>query len=238
MGSDFVSIRGTASREPARAPVDARAATSTGAKRFSFETTPIHGWACRKPPRDAARSVAQALPKGKGAATPAPGASIALNPCREHGAQHWSVSLRRGRWSEHHGLLGHHLRLRGQENVPVRRRSWALAGNRHRVLDLQTMQWSSLYPTTPRSEMTLSNGDSDLGRWISTNQPYARHSYNMTVVAGRRFYLFHTLWAGRPPGGAESAVRRPRLLVRLRRQGLEVQSDFERANALGLLSNS
>jgi hypothetical protein len=59
-----------------------------------------------------------------------------------------------------------------------------------RVLDLSTMQWSSLYPTTPRSQMTVANGDSDLGRWISTNQPYARHSYNMSLVAGRRFYLF------------------------------------------------
>ena len=59
-----------------------------------------------------------------------------------------------------------------------------------RVLDLQTMQWSSLYPTTPRKEMTIANGDSDLGRWISTNQPYARHTYNNMLVAGRRFYLF------------------------------------------------
>ncbi len=58
-----------------------------------------------------------------------------------------------------------------------------------RILDLTTMRWSSLYAPTKRSEMTLANGDSDYGRWISTNQPYARHSYNMTVVVGRRFYL-------------------------------------------------
>src|SRR6185312_17074926 len=31
-------------------------------------------------------------------------------------------------------------------------------------------------------------------RWISTNQPYARHTYNMTLVAGRRFYMF--TWYG------------------------------------------
>ena len=61
-----------------------------------------------------------------------------------------------------------------------------------RILDLTTMQWSSLYPPTKRSEMALANGDSGYGRWISTNQPYARHSYNMSVVAGRRFYLFTT----------------------------------------------
>ena len=61
-----------------------------------------------------------------------------------------------------------------------------------RILDLATMQWSSLYPPTKRSEMTLANADSNYGRWISTNQPYARHSYNMSLVAGRRFYLFAT----------------------------------------------
>jgi hypothetical protein len=59
-----------------------------------------------------------------------------------------------------------------------------------RVLDLVTLQWSSLYQTTKRSEMTVANGDSSRGRWISTNQPYARHSYNMTLVVGRRFYMF------------------------------------------------
>lgn len=63
-----------------------------------------------------------------------------------------------------------------------------------RVLDLNTLDWSSLYPTTKRAEMVEANGDSDLGRWISTNQPYARHTYNMTLVAGRRFYMF--TWYG------------------------------------------
>ena len=62
-----------------------------------------------------------------------------------------------------------------------------------RAYDLTTLQWSSLYPPTPRSEMTLANGDSSFGRWISTNQPYARHSYNMSVVVGRRFYLMMQL---------------------------------------------
>ena len=41
--------------------------------------------------------------------------------------------------------------------------------------------------------MTLANGDSDYGRWRSTNQPYARHSYNMSLVVGRRFYLMMQL---------------------------------------------
>jgi hypothetical protein len=62
-----------------------------------------------------------------------------------------------------------------------------------RAYDLTALQWSSLYPPTPRSEMTLANGDSDFGRWRSTNQPYARHSYNMSLVVGRRFYLMMQL---------------------------------------------
>jgi hypothetical protein len=62
-----------------------------------------------------------------------------------------------------------------------------------RAFDLATLQWSSLYPPTPRGAMTLANGDSDFGRWRSTNQPYARHSYNMSLVAGRRFYLMMQL---------------------------------------------
>ncbi len=77
-----------------------------------------------------------------------------------------------------------------------------------RIFDLTTSQWSSLYPPTPRSAMTLANGDSNYGRWISTNQPYARHSYNMSLVVGRRFYLFtpygqadHLDGPGPPYGG-------------------------------------
>jgi hypothetical protein len=58
-----------------------------------------------------------------------------------------------------------------------------------RAFDLGTLQWSSLYPPTPRSAMNVANGDSDFGRWRSTNQPYARHSYNMSLVVDRRFYL-------------------------------------------------
>ena len=58
-----------------------------------------------------------------------------------------------------------------------------------RSLDLSTLAWSSLYPSMPYSDMTLANCDSDRGRWISTNHPFARHSYNETLVVGRRFYM-------------------------------------------------
>jgi hypothetical protein len=34
------------------------------------------------------------------------------------------------------------------------------------------------------------------GRWITTNQPTARHTYNMTLVAGRRFPCCRTRNAG------------------------------------------
>jgi len=134
---------------------------------------------------------AQALPKGKGAATPAPGAraspsTLAANTARNIGP-YPSGEVGGQNITDYSGItydsVGKRMCLFGGGHGPSQETDI-------RVLDLQTMQWSSLYPTTPRSEMTLSNGDSDLGRWISTNQPYARHSYNMTVVAGRRFYLF------------------------------------------------
>jgi hypothetical protein len=58
-----------------------------------------------------------------------------------------------------------------------------------RALDLATLRWSSLYPPTPVREMTRANCDPDLGRYRSTRQPTARHSYNLTLVRGRRFYM-------------------------------------------------
>jgi hypothetical protein len=58
-----------------------------------------------------------------------------------------------------------------------------------RALDLATLRWSSLYAPTPVREMTRANCDPDLGRYRSTNQPTARHSYNLTLVRGRRFYM-------------------------------------------------
>jgi hypothetical protein len=59
-----------------------------------------------------------------------------------------------------------------------------------RVFDLNSLQWSSLYPPTPVAAMQKNaNLDSDRGRYISTNQPTARHTYNLTLVRGRRFYM-------------------------------------------------
>lgn len=65
-----------------------------------------------------------------------------------------------------------------------------------RTLNMDSLEWTSLYPSTPRGDMVPSNGDSAYGRWISTNQPYARHTYNMTVVVRHRFYMF--AWYGQP----------------------------------------
>ena len=104
-----------------------------------------------------------------------------------------------------------------------------------RTLSMDSLEWASLYPSTKRSDMTLANGDSDHGRWISTNQPYARHTYNMTVVAGRRFYMF--AWYGQPDhlDRPNSRVWRTRLLVRLRRENLELQPIPRVQNALDVL---
>jgi hypothetical protein len=37
--------------------------------------------------------------------------------------------------------------------------------------------------------MVLSNFDGEKGRYINTNQPTARHTYNLTLIRGRRFYM-------------------------------------------------
>jgi len=58
-----------------------------------------------------------------------------------------------------------------------------------RIFDLNTLRWSSLFPPTPVSEMVRANCDVDNGRYITTNHPTARHSYNLTLVRGRRFYM-------------------------------------------------
>jgi len=58
-----------------------------------------------------------------------------------------------------------------------------------RALDLATQTWSSLYPPTPVAEITFANCDVGQGRYITTNQPTARHSYNLMVVRGNRLYL-------------------------------------------------
>ena len=134
---------------------------------------------------------AQALPKGKGAATAAPQAraspsTLAANTARNIGP-YASTEVGAPNITDFSGItydpVGKRMCLFGGGHGPSQETDI-------RVLDLQTMQWSSLYPTTPRKEMTIANGDSDLGRWISTNQPYARHTYNNMLVAGRRFYLF------------------------------------------------
>lgn len=60
-----------------------------------------------------------------------------------------------------------------------------------RVLDLSTLTWSSLYTPTPASAMlnNPANVDTFKGRWITSNQPTARHTYCATVVRGNEFHM-------------------------------------------------
>ena len=71
-----------------------------------------------------------------------------------------------------------------------------------RIFDLESLEWSSLYPSTPVSQMTVANLDVDKGRYISTNHPTARHSYNLALVRDRRFHLLQ-------PRGMPDAVNLP-----------------------------
>jgi hypothetical protein len=60
-----------------------------------------------------------------------------------------------------------------------------------RVFDLDSLTWSNLYPSTPASEMLNkpSNVDVRNGRWITSNQPTARHTYNGSLVRGNEFVM-------------------------------------------------
>jgi hypothetical protein len=73
-----------------------------------------------------------------------------------------------------------------------------------RIFDPATARWSHLYPPTPYSDMVRSNLDTSFGRWVSTNQPTARHSYNNTCVWGDRFYMFTVL--GQPDNLIEGVL--------------------------------
>lgn len=61
-----------------------------------------------------------------------------------------------------------------------------------RAFDLVRLRWSSLYPSTPISQMVPSNRDDKLGRWISTNQPLPRHTYNSSCIVGSRYYALQS----------------------------------------------
>ncbi|HEY7652067.1 MAG TPA: hypothetical protein VIG07_04535 [Methylomirabilota bacterium] len=51
------------------------------------------------------------------------------------------------------------------------------------VFDFSTLTWGSAYPSTPCSQMRLSNLDRVRGGWTSTGHPLARHTYDMLVMA-------------------------------------------------------
>lgn len=57
--------------------------------------------------------------------------------------------------------------------------------------DFESLSWSSAYPSTPESAMTPGNLDRVAGRWISTNHPTARHSWDAIVFAPNVGALIH-----------------------------------------------
>ncbi len=50
------------------------------------------------------------------------------------------------------------------------------------ALDLETLEWYVDAPPTPCEDMVIENVDLSLSRWITTNHPIARHSYDLLVV--------------------------------------------------------
>ncbi len=51
------------------------------------------------------------------------------------------------------------------------------------VFNFATLKWGSAYPSTPCSAMTAANTDDTHGRWISSNRPYSRHTYDLLIFA-------------------------------------------------------
>ncbi len=51
------------------------------------------------------------------------------------------------------------------------------------VFNFASLKWGSAYPSTPCSAMTDANADNTQGRWISSNHPFSRHTYDMLVFA-------------------------------------------------------
>lgn len=58
------------------------------------------------------------------------------------------------------------------------------------VFDLGELTWHSAYAPTPCEDRRLDNVDVTTGRWISSNHPIARHSYDLLAVAGEAAELF------------------------------------------------
>lgn len=58
------------------------------------------------------------------------------------------------------------------------------------IFDLRTLNWRSAYPPTPCEDLRLDNVDVTNGRWISSNHPIARHSYDLLAMAGKPSELF------------------------------------------------
>ena len=58
------------------------------------------------------------------------------------------------------------------------------------LFDLASLTWRSAYPPTPCEDRRLDNVDVEAGRWISSNHPIARHSYDLLAVAGEPAELF------------------------------------------------
>jgi hypothetical protein len=51
------------------------------------------------------------------------------------------------------------------------------------VFSFEDLGWGSAYASTPCDEMTPANHDDVYGRWITTDHPHSRHTYDLLVVA-------------------------------------------------------
>ena len=154
---------------------------------------------------------------------------------RRCGTQHRSLSVARSRRQEHHRFLGHHLRSGRQADVPVRRRAWPVAGDRHphsRRRDVAVVEPVSAHAAQRDERRQRGQRLRPLG----VHEPAVRAPQLQHVARGRAPVLpLHHLRPGRQPRRSEPAVRRPGLLVRLRHAELELQRVHQRPDAVGVL---
>ncbi len=88
------------------------------------------------------------------------------------------------------------------------------------VFSFQTLKWSSAYPSTLCSDMTLANMDKTRNRWTTTGNPFSRHTYDMTAfdpASGTFFLLSGPIGTGScapgidPATGSDAFYLTPRL---------------------------
>lgn len=146
----------------------------------------------------AAKAEAQAI--GAAVPTQPPGTGVLANLARGYARSLGSYVNPDPDWS----TRGRNITDYSGGFADPKRHQFLLCGGEHgpsletdiRAFNTLTGAWSSLYPSTKLADMTAANLDVAKARWINTNQPQARHTYNLMVVRGDELWLL-TAYTGK-----------------------------------------